>query len=161
MTIREMGGYELRFERLLEAPRANVWRCWSDPGLLEQWFHPPSWSVDVKDLEQRPGGASRIIMHGPNGEESDGVGVFLEAVPEERLVFTNAYRSGWIPSVPLSGTPLRTMIIEMSGEDDNKTRYIVRALHWTEEARKQHEDTDFYEGWEQTSHLLEALARML
>ena len=115
----------------------------------------------MKVLEQRSGRASHIIMHGPNGEVSDGVGVFLEAVPEERLVFTNAYRSGWIPSVPPSETPLRTMIIEMSREENNKTRYVARALHWTEQARKQHEDTGFHEGWEQTSHQLEALARML
>ncbi len=153
-------GYELRFERLLDAPRANVWRCWSEPALLEQWFHPPSWTTEVRVSEQHPGGASHIVMYGPNGEESDGVGVFLEAVPERRLVFTNAYRSGWIPSVPPSGVPLRTMIIEMSDEG-GRTRYIVRALHWNEEARKQHEETGFHGGWKQTSRQLEALARTL
>ncbi|TWG95872.1 uncharacterized protein YndB with AHSA1/START domain [Mesorhizobium sp. J18] len=160
MTAGTTEGYELRFEYLLEAPCTKVWRCWSEPRLLEQWFHPPFWNTEVKILEQRAGGASRIVMRGPNGEVSDGVGVFLEAVPEQRLVFTNAYRSGWIPSAPPSETPLRTMIIEMSGEGD-RTRYVVRALHWSEEARKQHEDMGFHQGWKQTSHQLQSLARSL
>ena len=160
MTGETSEGYELRAEYVLNAPRASTWRCWTEPTLLERWFHPEAWSTEVKALEQRPGGASHIVMHGPNGEVSDGVGVFLEAVAERRLVFTNAYRAGWIPSSPSLGTPFRTMIIEMSDEGD-KTRYVVRALHWTEEARKQHEEMGFHQGWKQTAGQLEALARSL
>ena len=54
----EKKGYELRLERLLHATRANVWRCWTEPGLLEQWFAPWSWTTEVKSLEPRPGGAT-------------------------------------------------------------------------------------------------------
>jgi uncharacterized protein YndB with AHSA1/START domain len=160
MTSEKTEGYELRLERLLDALRANVWRCWTEPKLLEQWFAPPSWTTEVKTLELRPGGASHIVMHGPSGEVSDGVGVFLEAVPEQRLVFTNAFTSGWIPARHPAVVPFMTTIIEMSDED-GKTRYVVRALHWTEEARKRHEEMGFHEGWEQTSGQLEALARTL
>lgn len=160
MTNDTSEGYELRAEYLLDAPRASTWRCWTESKLLEQWFHPESWRTEVKALERRPGGASHIVMHGPNGEVSDGVGVFLEVVPGRRLVFTNAYTSGWIPSARPSGAPLRTMIIEMSDEGD-KTRYVVRALHWTEEARKQHEEMGFHDGWKQTTGQLDALARSL
>jgi uncharacterized protein YndB with AHSA1/START domain len=159
MPQEKESGYELRFEHLLDAPRANVWRCWTEPRLLEEWFHPPSWTTEVKALELRPGGASHIVMRGTNGEESDGVGVFLEVEPEQRLVFTNAYRSDWIPSGPPPGTPLRTIIIELADEG-GATRYVVRALHWTEEARRMHEP-GFHEGWSQTSHQLEALARTI
>lgn len=53
-----------------------------------------------------------------------------------------------------------TMIIEMSAEG-SRTRYVVRALHWTEAARRQHEAMGFQEGWRQTSAGLEALARTL
>lgn len=160
MASDETEGYELRLERLLDAPRANVWRCWTEPQLLAQWFAPQSWTTEVKTLEQRPGGASHIVMRGPNGEESEGVGIFLEAVPEQRLVFTNAFTSGWIPSSQPAVVPFMTTIIEMSDES-GKTRYIVRALHWTEEARKQHEEMGFHEGWAQTAGQLEALARTL
>ena len=85
MTNEKTEGYELRLERLLDAPRANVWRCWTERKLLEQWFAPPSWATEVKILESRPGGASHIVMRGPDGKESDGVAVILEAVPKQRL----------------------------------------------------------------------------
>lgn len=142
------------------SPVAQVWRYWSEPWLLERWFHSPSWTSEVKVLEQQAGGPSHIVMHGPDGEEVEGFGVLLEAVPEERLVFTNAYREGWIPAVPPSGTPLRTRFIEMSAEGGS-TRYVVRALHWSEEARRQHRETGFHEGWEVTSRQLRDLARSL
>lgn len=160
MTDARAEGYELRLERLLDAPRLNVWRCWTEPRVLEQWFAPASWTTEVKALELRPGGASHIVMRGPNGEESDGVGVFLEAVVGRRLVFTNAFTAGWIPSSQPSIVPYMTTIIEMSDEG-GKTRYAVRALHWTEEARKRHEQMGFHEGWAQTAGHLEALARRL
>jgi uncharacterized protein YndB with AHSA1/START domain len=51
-------------------------------------------------------------------------------------------------------------IVETSDEG-SKTRYVVRALHWTEEARKQHEEMGFHEGWARTTGQLEALARTL
>lgn len=152
--------FELSVERLLDAPRRNVWRCWSEPKLLEKWFAPPSWMTEVKSLEQSPGGASHIIMRGPNGEISDGAGVFLEAIPEQRLVFTNAYTSGWKPAITSLVVPYMTIFIEMSDEGE-KTRYVVRALHWSEEDRKQHKEKGFYEGWLQTSNQLETLARTL
>jgi uncharacterized protein YndB with AHSA1/START domain len=86
--------------------------------------------------------------------------VFLEAVPERRLVFTNAFTSGWIASTQAGVVPLMTAYIEMSDEG-SKTRCVVRARHWTEEARRQHEEIGFHEGWAQTTGQLEALARTL
>ncbi|MDK1489764.1 SRPBCC family protein [Sinorhizobium sp. 7-81] len=160
MTSGKTERYELRLERLLDAPRANVWRCWTEPRLLEQWFAPQSWTTEAKTLEPRHGGTSHIVMRGPNGEKSDGVGVFLEAAPEQRLVFTNAFAPGWIPAAQPAVVPFMTTIVEISDEG-GKTRHVVRALHWTEEARRQHEEMGFHEGWRQTTGQLEALARTL
>lgn len=161
MTNEEPEGYELRLERLLEAPRGNVWRCWTEPRLLEQWFRPQSWTTEVRILEPRPGGASHIVMRGPNGEESDGVAVFLEAIPEQRLVFTNAFTPGWIPAgQPPAIVPFMTTVVELSDAGE-ETRYLLRALHWTDDARKRHEEMGFHEGWAQTAGQLETLARTL
>lgn len=160
MTGESAAPYELRLERQLDAPRANVWRCWSEPELLERWFAPPAWTTRVETLEQWPGGASHIVMTGPDGSVADGEAVFLEAVPEQRLAFTNAFTSGWVPASQPSVVPFMTTVVEMSGEGGG-TRYVVRALHWTEEARNRHEELGFHEGWRQTSGQLEALARTL
>lgn len=161
MTTEAAEGYELRLERVLDAPPVKVWRCWSERELLEQWFGPPSWATEVKALELRSGGASHIVMRGPRGEESDGVGLFLEAVPEQRLVFTNAFTSGWIPASQPAVVPFMTTIIEMSDAGGGRTRHVVRALHWTQEARKRHEEMDFHGGWQQATRQLEGLARSL
>jgi uncharacterized protein YndB with AHSA1/START domain len=124
------------------------------------WFGPPSWATDVHTLEPHTGGASHIVMHGPNGEESDGVAVFLDAVPDERLVFTNAFTPGWVPASRPAVVPFMTTIVEMS-RDGRGTRYVVRARHWTEEARRHHEERGFHEGWAQATDQLDALVRTL
>lgn len=161
MTREEARRYELRWERVLDAPPAKVWRCWTERALLERWFGPPGWTTEVEALELRPGGASHIVMRGPGGEEADGVGVFLEAVSQERLVFTNAFTRGWIPASRPAVVPFMTTIIELAGAGPSQTRYVVRALHWTEEAQKRHEQMGFHDGWDQTSRQLEAVARAL
>lgn len=160
MTSERPTGHELRLERLLDAPCRNVWRCWTEPGLMERWFGPPSWKTEIRVLEPHAGGASHIVMHGPNGEISDGAAMFLEAVPEQRLVFTNAYTAGWMPAEEPAVVPFMTTIIEMSREDD-RTRYTVRASHWNEEARNRHKEMGFHDRWEQASDQLEAFARTL
>ncbi|MFI7743928.1 SRPBCC family protein [Kocuria rhizosphaericola] len=160
MTTGEAEGFELRLERLLEAPRATVWRCWTEPVLLAQWFGPRSWRTEVKALEPRPGGASHIVMHGPNGERSDGEAVFLEALPERRLVFTNAFAPGWIPSSRPAVVPFMTTVVDMSDAGD-RTRHVVRALHWTAEARERHAEMGFQDGWaEATDRLADLLGTL-
>jgi uncharacterized protein YndB with AHSA1/START domain len=84
----------------------------------------------------------------------------LEAVPEQRLVFTNAYTSGWIPARRPAVVPFMTTIVEMSDEG-GKTRHVLRALHWTDEARRQHEEMGFHEGWGRATSKLEALGQKL
>ncbi len=150
-------GLELRLERLLDAPRENVWRCWTEAELLKPWFAPNPWTTEVKEMDVRPGGAFHTVMRGPDGAESGGAGVFLEVVPRERLVFTDAFAPGWVTS---DGTPFMVAILDFSDEG-GKTRYVARARHWTEEKKRQHEEMGFHEGWGQVASQLEAFAKTL
>lgn len=148
---------ELVLERVLDAPRAALWRCWTEPALLEQWFCPKPWHVTDAVIDLRPGGEFSTVMHGPEGEEFPNTGVFLEISEGRRLVTTDAFRPGWRPS----GRPF--MVAEVSFEDagEGRTRYVARAMHWTEEARKEHESMGFHEGWGAAADQLEELARTL
>lgn len=148
--------FELKLERVLNAPRHNVWRCWTEAELLEQWFAPHPWTAKVEKMDLCPGGGFHVAMRGPDGEESGGPGVYLSVEPEKRLIFTDAFQPGWIPS----GQPFMTAIIEMQSEGD-RTRYTARALHWREEDRKTHEDMGFHDGWGQVAGQLEAIAAKL
>lgn len=81
-------------------------------------------------------------MKSPEGEEYPNPGVYLEVVPNKKLVFTDAFTEGWIPAGPF-------MVATVTFEDlgNGKTRYVATARHWTAEACKSHEEMGFLEGW--------------
>lgn len=148
---------ELVIARLLQARREAVYRCWTDPGLITRWFTPPPWKTIAAELDLRPGGANNITMQGPDGAEVPNRGVYLEVVPGERLVITDAFTEAWIPAA--QAFMAVTLTFEDAGE--GATRYIARARHWTVEARAQHEAMGFHEGWGVATDQLEALAKTL
>ena len=75
--------------RVIHASRELVWRAWTDPKMMAQWFGPRGFTASVPELDVRVGGALRIVMHGPDGNDYPMKGVFREVVAPERLVFSN------------------------------------------------------------------------
>ena len=144
---------ELVLTRLIDAPRENLFRCWTESALMKQWFAPLPWTTSHAEMDMRPGGASLIVMRSPEGQEFPNPGIILEVVENEKLVFTDAYTKAW----ELSAKPFMTVIITFADEG-GKTRYTARALHWTVEDRKAHEDMGFHQGWGQCADQLAALA---
>ena len=147
---------ELSLTQLLDAPRQAIWRCWTDSALLPTWFCPPPWKVSKAVMEVRPGGSSLIVMNGPNGEEMPNRGVFLDVVPNERIVFTDAFTQAWEPSQKAFMVGIITM-----ADEAGKTRYTATVKHWNAEDCKAHEAMGFHEGWGKATEQLEALARTL
>jgi uncharacterized protein YndB with AHSA1/START domain len=80
---------ELTITRVLNAPRERVFKAWTDPKELAQWWGPKGFTNPVCELDLKPGGAFRIVMRAPDGGEYPMQGVFREIVPPSRLVFTN------------------------------------------------------------------------
>jgi uncharacterized protein YndB with AHSA1/START domain len=148
--------YELKLTRLIDAPREKLFRCWTDPDLIPKWFCPPPWGVSKAETDVRTGGSSLIVMRGPEGQEMPNRGVYLEVVPNEKLVFTDAYSSAWEPSAK----PFMTGILTFEDEG-GKTRYTARVRHWSEEDMKQHQAMGFEQGWGIATDQLEALAKTL
>lgn len=148
---------DLVLDRELGAARENIWRCWTEPELLKQWFCPKPWYVSEVRMDLRPGGAFFTVMNGPDGERFDNPGVFLEIAEGERLVFTDAFEPGWRPN----GRPFMVAEVRFEDAGDGRTRYTARAMHWNAETRKEHEEMGFHEGWGKAADQLEALARSL
>jgi uncharacterized protein YndB with AHSA1/START domain len=144
---------ELMLTRLIDAPRETLFRCWTEPALIKQWFAPLPWTTPHAEMDVRPGGATLVVMRGPDGNEFPNPGVILEVVKNEKLVFTDAYTSAWEPSAK----PFMTAIITFADEA-GKTRYTARVLHWTAADRKAHEDMGFHQGWGLCTDQLAALA---
>jgi len=149
--------HALTLDRILDAPVANVWRCWNEPKLLEQWFCPKPWFVSGARMDLRPGGESFSVMNGPEGERFENIGVFLEVSPMKRIVTTDAFLPGWIPSE----RPFMVAETLFAESGQGRTHYTWRAMHWTEAAMKEHEAMGFHEGWGMAATQLEALAKSL
>jgi uncharacterized protein YndB with AHSA1/START domain len=147
---------DLVLTRMIDAPRHEVYRAWTRPDLLLQWFAPLPWTTSSATLDVRPGGASLITMRGPDGNEFPNAGVYLEVVENERLVFTDAYTKAWEPSEK----PFMTVILTFE-DVDGKTRYTACARHWTTADREAHEKMGFHEGWGKCTDQLVALVAKL
>lgn len=151
-----MSNHELSLTRLIDAPRAKVYRCWSEPELLKQWFAPKPFTTPVAELDLRPGGGNLIVMKSPEGQEMPNRGQYLEVIPNERIVFTDAYTGDWQPGAK----PFMTVILTFEDEG-GKTRYTARVRHWSEADKAQHEQMGFEQGWGQCADQLAALAKSL
>ena len=148
--------HELTITRLVDAPREALFRCWTDPDLIPLWFCPPPWGVSEAHTDVRTGGSTLIVMRGPNGEEIPNRGVYLEVIPNEKIVFTDAFTEAWVPS----DKPFMTGILTFANEGD-KTRYTAVVRHWTAEDMAQHQAMGFEQGWGIATDQLEALAKRI
>ena len=81
-------GREVVVQRVLNAPRALVFKVWTEASHLVRWWGPDGFTTPRCEADARPGGAIRIDMRGPDGTVYPMTGIFQEVLPPERLVFT-------------------------------------------------------------------------
>jgi len=89
----ELGGFgerQLAFTRFFSAPRDLVFTVWTEPGHIVQWWGPHGFTTTSVEMDVRPGGVWRSIMHGPDGTDYHNKIVYLEVVRPERLVYDHA-----------------------------------------------------------------------
>jgi uncharacterized protein YndB with AHSA1/START domain len=147
--------FELAVERYIDAPPENVFKVWTER--LEEWWAPKPWTTQLIAQDLRAGGRSAMIMAGPDGATPPMEGVFLEVIPNRSIVFTDAYKAGWIPQ-----EAFMTAFFQFNPEGPG-TRYRAGARHWNEAAQAKHEAMGFITGWGvvagQLAELAEAEAR--
>ncbi len=148
---------DLVISRLLRAPRALLWRAWTEPDLLKQWWCPKPWTTEVKAFDLRPGGGFHTFMQGPDGGSSDNPGCFLHVQHQERIIFTSMLVVGWRPGTPwLPFTAIITFADEAGG-----TRYGASVMHPDKDSRDRHAEMGFFDGWNTCISQLEAFAQQL
>jgi len=133
---------DLVLERVVDVPRELVWKAWTQPEHLKVWFCPAPWSVSDCEIDLRPGGVFSTVMRSPEGQAFPHFGCYLEVVPNERLVWTDALLPGYRPSEK----PFFTAIIVLESKG-SCTRYTATAIHRDEAGRKRHEEMGFHAGW--------------
>jgi len=133
----------LTIKRRFNAPPAKVFAAWIDPEKVKRWMGPGEVKALSVESEPRTGGRYRWVMQAPNGEQHDVSGVYREVVPNEKLVFTWAWKS----------TPERESLVTVALKPDGggTLMTLTHEQFFDEEARDRHQG-----GWNGAMPKLEA-----
>lgn len=148
---------DLQLGRDIDLPPALLWRVWTTPALLQQWWAPAPLTTPECEMELQPGGVFRTVMQAPDGARYPTSGCFLDIVPQRRLVFSDALQPGFRPA----SKPFFTAVISFDALADGGTRYNARVLHKDAIDRQTHADMGFHDGWGRCMEQMIALARTL
>jgi uncharacterized protein YndB with AHSA1/START domain len=93
----EVTAQEITLTRTYDAPRQLLWRAWTEPEELSQWWGPPGWTtpLDTVTMDVRPGGEFRLTSISDAGEEMPLVGTYREVVEPERIVLEEPPEEAW------------------------------------------------------------------
>jgi uncharacterized protein YndB with AHSA1/START domain len=138
----------LTLKRRLNAPPSKIYRAWTDAAKISRWFGPEDAEILRAETDVRVGGRFRIVFRGPDGEEHDVGGVYREVVPNQKLVFTWAWRS----------TPERESLVTVAlkRDGDGTLLTLLHEQFFDEAARDRHG-----RGWNETLDKLESYVREL
>lgn len=134
---------DLVLEREIDVPVELVWKAWTTPEHLREWFVPKPWTITSCELDLRPGGKFNTVMRSPEGQEFPNTGCYLEVTPNERLIMTDTLQAGYRPAA----NPFFTAVLELERIGSAGTRYKAIAIHGDDAARKKHEEMGFHDGW--------------
>ena len=136
----------LTLKRHMDALPVTVYEAWTDAKKILHWFGPENAEVLRATTDVRVGGRFRIVFRGPDGEEHDVGGTYREVVPNEKLVFTWAWRT----------TPERESLVTITLKRDGEgTLLTLRHEHFADEAARDRYDR----GWNGTLDKLENYVR--
>ena len=147
---------DLSLTREIALPPAVLFACWTQSQHIPQFFVPKPHRVVACHIDLRVGGAFNTTFD-VDGAVMQNNGVWLEIVPDKKLVFTDAYTEGWKPAPE----PFMTAIIMLDDLGDDRSRYTAIARHRSAEAAETHRQMGFYQGWGTVVDQLEAYARGL
>ncbi len=145
---------DLVLERVLDVPRKLVWEAWTNPEHVKEWFCPLPWKTVECEIDLRPGGKFRTVMRSPEGESHPGEGCYLEIVPFEKLIWTDALGPGYRPAA----SAFMTGIILFEDHPEG-TKYTAMAIHRDPDTRKKHEEMGFHGGWNIATDQLVAMVK--
>jgi uncharacterized protein YndB with AHSA1/START domain len=120
---------EISATRTFDAPRELVWKAWTDPDAISNWWGPVGFTTTTEVMDLRPGGVWIHTMHGPDGTDYPNRTEYIEVVEPERLVYRNSGKKEGEYEISFVSTITFTEI-------EGKTEVTLRAVCDTAEMRK-------------------------
>jgi len=159
---------EFVITRHFDASGERVFKAWTDPTQMSQWWGPHHFTNPVCDLDARPGGNWRIVMRGPDGADHPAKGIYREVAPPQRLVWTidhSELSDQWHDLVnskrdKSKGKPAYEATSTVTFEQrDGKTTLIIRNQFESPAVRDAFLKIGMAEGWSQSLERLEKVLR--
>lgn len=148
----------LVIERIFNAPRALVWKAWTDPEAFAKWWGPKNYTGTVKKLDAKTGGSYHYGMIAANGKTYWTVGTYIDVSPMDRIEYTDSFadENGNPVSATYYGMPEMPMemkvILEFEDLESGKTKMTLR--HFAVPTGEMQEMTKG--GWNESFDKLEA-----
>ena|SRR5579872_3350698 len=128
---------KVQMERVIPAPRAEVFRAWTDPEILKRWFGPGEFTIPSATFDLRPGGTYEIEMQPPgDGDSMTLIGIFHAIEPPRRLEFTWSWSRVWSEApdslvvVDFEEAGEETRVLITQGDFDNDEMAAPYAMGW-------------------------------
>ena len=144
---------EIVGSRIMDAPPELVFKAYTDPELIPEWWGPRRYTTTVDKMDVRPGGAWRFIHRAADGGQHAFNGVYREVLPPKRLVFTFNYE----------GAPGHEVVetVTFEGVEDGKTKMTDHMLFDSRAARDGMLNSGMEEGGTESIERLVELLRQL
>jgi uncharacterized protein YndB with AHSA1/START domain len=141
-------GREIVATRVFDAPRELVFAMWTDPKHVGKWWGPRGFTTTIQEMDVRPGGTWRLVMHGPDGRDYKNRIVYLEVLKPERLVYKHEPEEG--------SEPVSILVTVTFAAEGAKTRMHMQMLFPSaEELHRVEQKYGAIEGLQQTLSRLE------
>jgi uncharacterized protein YndB with AHSA1/START domain len=128
---------EIVTTRLFDAPRELVFEAWINPQHVAQWWGPHGFTNTIYEMDVRPGGVWRFVMHGPDGVDYQNKIVFVEIVKPELLVYSHVSGPKFRMTVTFEDHGGKTMLtMRMLLESAAEREKVVREVGAIEGAKQ-------------------------
>lgn len=140
MEAESVASREIRVTRVVNAPRELVFKCWTSPEHIAHWWGPNGFTITIFEMDVRPGGIWRFVMHGPDGVDYQNRIEFVEISPPERLVLNHVSGPTFLLTVEFTDLGDRTEVSVQSLFDSAQVRDQVIRQVGADEGLRQNVD---------------------